>query len=80
MKISSTYKTSLTLLLVLTTVFALSRVATASQLENISWAKGANGADVLALQLDDHPGFATIDQFRHSVVGDSHLRSKHLSQ
>lgn len=58
------------LVIAILVVFGLTvaRVAASAQLQNIAWAKGSNGEDVLALILNNHPGYVISESTDGSVI------------
>ena len=68
MKNSQKLKSILSLITVIATSFLLNRIAIASELEEISWVKGPAGEDILALKLDDHPGYVISESGEGSII------------
>ena len=46
----------------------LVRIVSAAQLESISWAKADDGSDVVALKLDNHPGYVISESGDGSII------------
>jgi type IV pilus assembly protein PilQ len=68
MKNSQKLKSMLSIITVIVASFLLNRIAIASELEEISWARGPDGEDILVLKLDDHPGYVISESGGGSII------------
>ena len=74
MKIYRDLKTSLKppriliLVAIVLSSLLIARVATAAQLQKIAWATDSNGEDVLALVLDNHPGYVISESGGGNII------------